>query len=157
MVLPVSSVSASNAAYAASLIAKVRAVPATMLMEATRAAFTAAVQYTHQDSGQAAASWDFGPQPLKGLQPVPEGVLGVGMRGEQRSVNGNAQIVVDAQITRMEVELADLMMDAPVRIYIDTPITGFHAKNAFLAEAYSFAAKAGKEAADQVLQAQNSV
>ena len=152
-----SSVSAANAAYAAKLVAGIRAAPARMLTEATRAAFSAVVQFTHQDSGQAAASWDFGPHPLKGLQPVPEGVLGVGMRGEQRTLNGNAQIVVDAQLARMEVDLVDIMADNPERMFIDTPITGVHAKNAFLAEAYSFAAKAGKDAAARVVQAQNDV
>lgn len=141
----------ANAAYTKLLTARIRNIPVVMLTEATRAGFTAAVEYTHQDSGQAAASWDFGTSSVKGGSPVPEGILGVGMRGEQRSVNGNASIVVDAQTERMELELADFMLGNPTTMFIGTPIEGYHAKNAFLAEAYSFAVKNGLAAAAKVL------
>lgn len=151
MVFPVSAVAIANKAYAKVLAERLRRVPVDMLTEATRAAFTAAVKHTHQDSGQAAASWDFDVTPLTGLALMPEGILGVGMRGEQRTVNGNDSIVVDAQLARMEVELVDLMAGSPANMFIGTPVTGLHASNAFLAEAHSFAVIDGKAAAEKVV------
>lgn len=146
-----SSVDASNAAYAAELCARLLRVPQVMLEEAARAAFTTAVSQTLQDSGQAAASWDLAAEPLTGLVPAPRESGVVGFEGEQRSARGMAGIVIEAQVADMEVKLEGLMELSPTSIYIDNPVDSLHAVNAFLPEAWSFAGTAARLAAQEAL------
>lgn len=142
----------NNVLFAEYLKSLILELPAKAMYAASKELFMGSVRLTVQDSGEAAASWNFGFAPgeyITGQDTNPV----VGVRGEKRSQTGGEGAVIAMMTAEFQAIVPSYeVFLATETAYITNSVSGKHEKNAMTFEAYKYSVIDAKLAAESAIQ-----